>query len=85
MKISSSLNARKVRPNEEPVSFFRKRNIRAVKNSVRSRKAGLLSIPRPKSWMLGIPGMPKGPLVSDIQLFISEKITTWMPKVQMMK
>jgi len=38
-----------VRPKDEPVRFFRKRNIKAVKNRVRSRKAGLLSIPRPKS------------------------------------
>jgi hypothetical protein len=85
MKISSSLKARKVRPNAEPVSLFRKKNMRAAKNKVRRRNDHLLSIPMPNSLMLGMPGMPKGPLVSDIQLFIREKTTTWMPRVHIMK
>ena len=61
VKISSSLNDRNVRPNEEPVSFLRKKNIRATKKSVKNRNAYLLAKFRN-------PALNKSYLVPDVVL-----------------
>lgn len=76
VKISSSLNERKIRPKDDRVIYLNIRKTAMAKSQVNIKNDSLLSIGKPTNFMAGIPGMPRGPLVSDIQLFIIEKTIT---------
>ena len=61
--------------------FLSRNQTTTTKQNESNRNGILLSNAKAQSEIEGMPGMPNGPLVMSIRLFINENKITWMPKV----